>query len=255
MNKEEKYAKKFYAKVAKDFHYLRTEKYKEGWFFNEMLEMPSTLELLGNVKNKKILDIGCGTGIYAKLLSKKGAMVKGFDISPEMIKIARSNNRDLDLRIGSINNIPFKEKFDIVLASLIIHYLDDWTKALNEVKKVLKKDGYFIFSISNPVTEVGKNIRINRQKVKIYGDYFNAKKAQGVWKLESGEEIPVLTNHKTYEYIIKTIIKNGFEIIDYKDCYPLKKSKKLFPEYYRLFSKIPFFCVWKLRLKGGKKFN
>jgi len=55
--------------------------------------------------------------------------------------------------------------------------------------------------------------------------------------------------HKTYETIIKIIVKNGYEIVDYKDCFPLKKAKKLFPEDYETFSRRTFFCVWKLRKK------
>ncbi len=60
--------------------------------------MPATFKLLGDVKNKKLLDIGCGSGIYAKQLSRKGAIVKGFDVSAKMLAIARKNNPNLDLR-------------------------------------------------------------------------------------------------------------------------------------------------------------
>ncbi|HSU72961.1 MAG TPA: SAM-dependent methyltransferase, partial [Candidatus Binatia bacterium] len=42
---------------------------------NEYLEMPATLSLLGKVKGKKILDAGCGPGIYARILHNKGARV------------------------------------------------------------------------------------------------------------------------------------------------------------------------------------
>jgi hypothetical protein len=55
--------------------------------------------------------------------------------------------------------------------------------------------------------------------------------------------------HKTYETIIKTILRNGFEIVDYKDCYPMKKAKKLFPQYYKSYSKSPYFAVFKVRKK------
>ena len=139
MKPEEKEAKKVYDNAADYYHYGRTKKYPQGWFYNELLEMPATLELLGNVKGKKILDFGCGTGIYAKLLTKKGAIVKGFDISEEMLKIAKKENPKLDLKIGSGYKIPFNEKFDIILASLVVHYLKDWNKMLREIKR-MKED-------------------------------------------------------------------------------------------------------------------
>src|SRR3989344_6168312 len=138
MKQEEKEAKKNYDLSAEVYHNLRTKENPQGWFYNELLEMPSTLELLGNIKGKKILDFGCGTGIYAKLLTKKGAIVKGFDLSPAMLKIAKEENPKLNLILGSGYNIPFNEKFDIVVASLVVHYLKDWDKMLKEVKRVLK---------------------------------------------------------------------------------------------------------------------
>lgn len=250
--KEEKEAKKNYDYMAEYYHDIRTKRNPEGWFYNELLEMPATLELLGNIKEKKILDFGCGTGIYAKILSNKCAKVKGFDISPKMLEIAKRNNLDLDFRLGSGYKIPFKEKFDVVNSSLVVHYLDNWDKMLKEVKRVLKKGGYFVFSTGNPVTESSVSIKKGKNKKKrILGDkdYFKDKKVSAIWDLEEKGKLKITSYHRTYESIIKTIIRNGFEIIDYKDCFPLKKSKKLYPEHYAIWSKIPIFCVWKLKLK------
>ena len=257
MKTEEKEASKKYNLLAKDYDYARTKKYPSGWFYNEMLEMPSTLELLGNVKGKKILDFGCGPGIYAKLLTNKGAEVKGFDISKEMIKIARQKNPNLNLKVGSGNNIPFKEKFDIVLAALVLDSFEDWNNVFKQVSRVLKKDGFFVFSHSNPVSECVKKVKYNGEKLRILGkiDYFQEKTFYSVWRVEADDkrkkdlEVGMHYYHKTYETIIKTIIRNGFEIVDYKDAYPLKEAKKYFPEHYAVKSKMPYFCTWKVRKK------
>tara|TARA_Y100000310_G_C20437561_1_gene694458 strand:+ start:82 stop:837 length:756 start_codon:yes stop_codon:yes gene_type:complete len=251
MELEEKEASEKYNFMAKSYHNLRTKKNPKGWFYNELLEMPATLNLLGNVKNKKVLDFGCGTGIYAKQLTKKGALVKGFDVSSEMIKIAKDENPKLDLKVGSGYKIPFNEKFDIVFAALVLDYFSDWNKVFNQVKKVLKKNGHFIFSIGNPVSEVVKKVKINEKTFRILGenDYFKEKKIYSVWKNINSKNMKIPIYHKTYETIIKTILNNGFEIVDYRDCFPLKKAKKLFPKDYSLFSKTPYFCVWKIRKK------
>ena len=247
MRKEEKEVMKKYNIIAKPFHDLRTKDFPKGFFYNELLEMPSTLELLGNVKGKKILDFGCGSGIYAKLLTKKGAKVKGFDISDNMIKIAKEMNPKLDLRVGSGYKIPFKEKFDIVLAALVIHYFSDLDKVFGEVKKVLKKGGYFIISTGNPVTETAIKVKIKGKRTFVFGDYFKEQKISNKWKV--GNNITMSFFHKTYETIIRSFIKNGFEIVDYKDCFPLKRGKKIFPKDYVRVSKMPYFCVWKLKKK------
>ena|SRR3989344_3689705 len=249
MKPEEKEAKKVYDNAADYYHYGRTKKYPQGWFYNELLEMPATLELLGNVKGKKILDFGCGTGIYAKLLTKKGAIVKGFDISEEMLKIAKKENPKLDLKIGSGYKIPFNEKFDIILASLVVHYLKDWNKMLREIKRVLKPNGLFIFSTGNPVCEVRERINYKGRKFRTFGDYFNERKIYGIWRNFNGKDLKVASYHITYETLIRRILSNGFEIIGYKDCFPLKKAKKLFPEEYKDSLKTIHFCVWKVRKK------
>jgi ubiquinone/menaquinone biosynthesis C-methylase UbiE len=249
MRAEEISAKKKYDSMAEEYHEMRTKKYPQGWFYNEMLEMPSVLELLGNVRGKKILDLGCGTGIYAKLLKKKGAMVKGFDISPEMIKIAKRENPTLELKIGSAYEIPFNEKFDTVLASLVVHYIEDWDKMFKEVRRVLKKGGVFIFSTGNPVSEFPERIKVGKKNIKVLGDYFKEGKRYSLWKDVGGKNRKVSSFHTTYETTIKRILSNGFEIIDYKDCFPLKKARTLFPEDYAEWSKKPFFCAWKLKKK------
>ena len=250
MKKEEKEAKKAYDKLAESYHKMRTTKHPKGWFFNEHLEMPTTLELLGNVRGKKILDFGCGTGIYARLLTKKGAKVKGFDISPEMIEIAKEESPELDLRVASVYKIPFKEKFDIVLSSLTVHYVDDWDKMFRQVSNVLKKGGLFIFSTGNPITECSESINIKGKKEKVFGriNYFDEKKMYLDWKYGNGKKIKVHFFHRTYETIIKTILKNGFEIIEYKDAKPTKQGLKLFPEY-KFYDTFPFFNVWKVKKK------
>jgi len=252
MIKEEKEAQKMYDDSAEFYHDTRTKINPKGWFYNEMLEMPATLSLLGNIKGKKILDYGCGTGIYAKILTKKQAIVKGFDISEEMLKIAKQNNPKLDLKLGSGYKIPFNEKFDIIVAALVVHYMQDWNKMFKEMSRVLSKNGLVIFSTENPVYEANANLIVKGKKYKALGirNYFNEKKGYNYWTNPYNQKkIKVPFYHKTYETIIKTIIKNNFEIIDYKDCFPLKKAKKLFPEDYSKYSMMPMFMVFKLRKK------
>lgn len=250
--KDEIESKKMYDNSAEFYHDYRTKINPKGWFYNEHLEMPASLSILGNVKNKKILDYGCGTGIYSKILIRRGAKVKGFDISAEMLKIARKNNPQIEYREGSGYKIPFKEKFDIILASLVVHYMNDWDKMFSEMGRVLNKNGIVVFSTGNPVYEMSKRISIKGKNYKVLGikNYFSEGLVKNSWTNPyNGKNIVVPYYHMTYETIIKTIIRNGFEIIDYIDCFPTSQSKKLFPVDYAKCSKVPFFMVFKLRKK------
>jgi len=247
MRTDEKEARKSYNNFAEYYHSIRTK--KGGWFYNELLEMPATLELLGNVKGKKILDFGCGTGIYARKLTQKGAKVYGFDISNEMLEIAKKYAPKATLCLASGYKIPCKGKFDIVIASLVLDYFEEWNRVFKDINKHLKKGGIFIFSMPNPVSECVKRIKYKGKVFKTLGDYFTEKKSYVFWTGAKNKKLRIPQYHKTYETVIKTILKNGFEIIDYRDAFPLKRAKKLFPKDYKIFSKSPYFCVWKLRKK------
>jgi hypothetical protein len=63
------------------------------------------------------------------------------------------------------------------------------------------------------------------------------------------KNIEMSSFHITYETLINRILKNGFEIIGYKDSFPAQKAKKLFPQDYEFCSKMPYFTAWKVRVK------
>ncbi len=195
MNKDEKDAIKMYSGLAEEYHKTRTKKS----FYNEMTEMPSMMKMLGNVKNKKILDWGCGSGIYIKKLKSKGAIIKGFDISPEMVEIAKRNNPNTEIKIGSGINIPFNENFDIVFASLSLHYLKKLDKPIQEIARVLKPNGIFIFSTGNPIARAGEGMKIKGKKYKVLGirNYFTTDKTEIIYTTKSGKKINI------FNYIIK----------------------------------------------------
>lgn len=96
------------------------------------------------------LDLGCGIGQYTKKIMSYGYTVVSADISKIALNVVKEFNNNV-IEIDMQNPLPFdNNKFDIVFANLSIHYFDDKTtkNLMNEIKRILKKDGLFIGSVN-----------------------------------------------------------------------------------------------------------
>lgn len=110
--------------------------------------------LLGDVRDKLVLDLGCGEGLDLVALAKRGASVIGCDISPDLIEVARRRvvlncsvpeAARVDMRVGSAYALPLERAaVDIVFGVAILHHLD-LSLAAAEVQRVLHPGGRAIF--------------------------------------------------------------------------------------------------------------
>lgn len=121
-------------------------------FFNAWYEKPAMLRLLGDVTGKRILDAGCGSGPTSIALSAQGAEVSGFDLSTAMVDIARRSLPETDLRVHDLADpLPWDDHtFDVAVASLVLHYLPDWSSPLAELRRVLGTGGRLLVSVNHP---------------------------------------------------------------------------------------------------------
>ncbi len=228
-----------YDKIAESYSQLRKTNKQ---FYNEYLEMPATLSLLKHLKNKNLLDLGCGPGIYAKILQRRGAHVFGIDISDKMIEIAKRNNRNIDFRVGSGYDLPYDSSFfDVAVAALSLEHFADLDRVLKEVNRVMKRGGTFVFSIGNPVVAATHSAGKRGSSVRVFKNYFTDKTGVSDWK---GFGVSFKWRRHTYEEWIKAIVRNGFSIVDYVDAKPDIRGKRVFPEMYRFALNIPYFSVF-----------
>ncbi|MGH3249442.1 MAG: methyltransferase domain-containing protein [Trebonia sp.] len=121
---------------------------------NAYYERPAMLALAGDVAGRRILDAGCGSGPLSAALRDRGAIVSGFDKSTGMLEVARRRlGPDADLRVADLASpLPYPDgAFDDVIASLVLHYLEDWTAPLAELRRVLRPGGRLIASVDHPM--------------------------------------------------------------------------------------------------------
>lgn len=140
-------------------YYTKKEKYWDSF------EKDQVLTLLGDVKAKKILDVGAGNGRLALRLAKLGAEVTALDVSEEMLNKIKIKNLKLKINtvIGEAEDLPFEdESFDIVIATFLIVHLKSLTRFFDEVYRVLKPNGLFLVTNINqrkaPEIKIGKDV-------------------------------------------------------------------------------------------------
>lgn len=129
---------------------------------------PAIQQFLGNVSEKVILDAGCGNGYWVRRLSNSAKKVIGIDSSKELIKIAkrRGSFSNVSFKIADlVKALPFEDGyFDIILSSMVLHYLPDINSVAKEFKRVLKKGGKIVFSICHPKCEAFKKKELKTVK-------------------------------------------------------------------------------------------
>jgi len=105
------------------------------------------LELSG--KNESVLDLGCGTGVFTKMLQQRHKIVIGADISKTAIK--EGEKMGIKMVLVDLNErLPFpKNFFDTVTAGEIIEHIFNTSNFLKEISRVLKKGGKLILTTPN----------------------------------------------------------------------------------------------------------
>ncbi|MFI6575512.1 class I SAM-dependent methyltransferase [Nocardiopsis sp. NPDC050513] len=143
---------------------------------NAYYERPAMLALAGDVTGRRILDAGCGAGPLSAALRDRGADVTGVDASAGMLALARRRlGDDADLRVVDLSGpLPFADgAFDDVVASLVLHYLEDWGPTLAEMRRVLRPGGRLIASVQHPFADyVIQNPRPDYFATTAYSDDF-----------------------------------------------------------------------------------
>ncbi len=152
------------------YFWQNVEKYADGYIHYDANEYQYIVSLLDGVsiKGKKALEIGCGAGIWTANLSRLGAMVFHFDLSPAIV-LQANHFAASDYAHGfcaDMNYLPFPNGiFDIVFGSMVLHHATDHTWLGCEINRVLKPGGTAVFhenSSRNPLLMLARGTMVGR---------------------------------------------------------------------------------------------
>jgi SAM-dependent methyltransferase len=197
---------------------------------NAYYERPAMLALAGDVTGRRILDAGCGAGPLSAALRDRGADVTGVDASAGMVALARRRlGDDVDLRVADLGDpLPFADgAFDDVVASLVLHYLEDWGPTLAEMRRVLRPGGRLIASVQHPFTDYA--IQDPRP------DYFATTSYTSGFTF-SGQSVPLRFWRRPLHAMTDAFTAAGFRLCVISEPQPDPAARELFPEEFHALS-------------------
>lgn len=129
----------YFDKVAENYNKDRTSGI-HGYFANK--ELIVVMRFLDVKKGEKILDAGCGSGLYCKIIKKLGGKPYGIDASKSMIKNLKKNK--IPGKVADIQNFNLHKKFDKALSVGVFEFIRNRDSAVKSIKKHLKKKGMVV---------------------------------------------------------------------------------------------------------------
>jgi SAM-dependent methyltransferase len=200
-------------------------------------EWPTMRYLVGDVKDKDILDLGCGMGWFCRWARDQGASsVLGTDISKNMLEKAHSfdeitskggtteSKGTITYEYGDLETIELPhEVHDIVYSSLAFHYLPSVDLLFTSIFKSLRSNGRFVFSIEHPVMTAPRGAAFDgayRRDEK--GDVFwplNSYSIEGLRETEWLGSKGVRKYHRTVETYLTSLIQAGFVLVAVRESW------------------------------------
>ncbi|MBI5126708.1 MAG: class I SAM-dependent methyltransferase [Candidatus Taylorbacteria bacterium] len=181
------------------------------------LHYPTVVELLGDIKGKYLLDVGCGDGLFDRKLTKEfGAKVWGYDKASDLIALAKNDESKYPLGITYSVDDPLTfhtgELFDECLSVMVLSYAPDANYLINffdSTYKVLKEGGRFLSVIFNPSFKAFDCVIANR-----------------IFKIKDGKVEVNFLKPKTNE-VKFTALLTQFSIEEYTDAARAAGFKKI----------------------------
>jgi ubiquinone/menaquinone biosynthesis C-methylase UbiE len=196
----------------------------EANLINGYYARPAILDLAGDVAGRRILDVGCGSGPLFAALRERGANVTGMDSSAKMLELARQRlGVSAALHLADLGNpLPFADgAFDDVIASLVLHYLQDWTAPLAELRRVLTPGGRLIASVDHPFA--------SQLQAGPDADYFATRKWSFQWTLGAHSALMSFW-HRPLHAMTDAFTEARFRIAVISEPPPAPGAREAFPD-------------------------
>ena len=215
------------------------------------------LQLIGDVKGRRVLEIGCGGGQCSIAFAKRGAIATGIDISDQQVAFARELARQHGVEatfhqgdVTSLNGIA-DESQDVVFSAYALMYVERLDRCFAEVRRVLKPGGRFVFSVDHPFWYC-----IAEKELRIEFPYFDHEYSYE-WEQTGLESHPrVRQFQRTPGEYYRLLRGAGLEVLDIIEPEPVAEGSGqdwgdyYSPERQRM---VPATIIWKTQRPGNHR--
>lgn len=169
--------------------------------------IPRMVGLLGPVNERQMLDAGCGEGILARELQRRGARVVAADIAGSLVEFGKAQDTAgrIEFHVRDLSQpIPeWRERFDAIGSRFVLNDVPDYVGFISTLATVLKPGGRAVFAFNNPYSAV------LRGKVADYFETGTVRPYDRLW----GEGIAVFHYHRTMAEYLDAFLGSGFDML------------------------------------------
>lgn len=169
------------------------------------------LRLLGDVKGKRVLELGCGAAQSSIALAKAGAIAIGVDSSPGQLAHARrlceEHEAKVELRLGDMADLAFlrADSIDLAFSAFAFQYVEDLNRVFRQVHRVLKVGAPLVFSLPHPAFSVVD--ASSGSPPRLQQSYFDRNADRSEW-----EGIPFTAYHHRFADLYMGLIRSSYRV-------------------------------------------
>ncbi len=190
-------------------------------------EWPAIRAMLPDLAGKRIADLGCGFGWFARWARTQGAaQVIALDLSENMLARARAETADpaVEYVLADLESLELPEAaFDLAYSSLTFHYIEDFRRLVTTVFRALVPGAHFVFTIEHPI-----------YMTPAHPDWLTREDGRRVWPIDSyaieGARTTdwlakgVVKQHRTIGTTLNTLIGAGFTLRHVEEWRPTSEQ-------------------------------
>jgi len=212
--------------------------------YNAYYDRPNTLSLVPDIDGRRVLDAGCGPGVYAEELLARGADLVAVDVTPEMVEIARTRvgDRATVRQANLMERLDFAGdgEFDAIVCALVLDYIEDWRPVFREFHRILRPGGVLVYSHGHPQSDY----LYLRDKRAVETSYFEVE-LHGIPWTGWGEPNPTIEFYRRpLAETLNPIAEAGLVFDRLLEAKPTEEFRRARPEAYEKLMREPcFLCV------------